>query len=101
MKSDRPFEEGDTHDPFSTVIKFTADQSLVLGNVKCFFPASSIVVSIHFEEDAILVVKDDLANKSFIFCHNDLDLADVSLLVNIEIMIALPTSTCSTIRAII
>ena len=88
MHSDCPFEEGDTHDMVSTVIKFTTDQSLVLGNVKCFLSASTIGVSIHLEKDVILVVKDDLAKIVFFFPHDDFNFADVSLLVNIEIVIA-------------
>ena len=100
MQSDFPFEEGDTHDMVSTVIKFTTNQSLVLGNMKCFFSASSIGVSVHLEQDALFViflVKDDLANKVFFFLHNDIDFADVSLLLNIEELIAWIRGACSTI----
>ena len=70
------------------MIKLTADQSLVLCDIKCFLPSSSIGISIHLEKDAILVVKDDLAKIVFFFLHDYLDLADMSLLVNIEILSA-------------
>ena len=88
MQSDCPFEEGDAKDRLSTMVKLTADQSLVGCDVKCFFPASAPYISAHLVENSVLVVEDDLAKHVFIFIRDDLDLANVFGLVNIEEVIA-------------
>ncbi len=88
MCSDRPFEEGDTHKIVSTMVKFTAYQSLVVCDVECFSPASCILIITHLEENAILTIESDLANEVFLFPQDDINLADVILLVKIEKSIA-------------
>jgi hypothetical protein len=78
------------------VIKLTANESLVVCDVECFFPASAIVVSVHLEEHTVLVVKDYLAQQVFFLLHDHLDLADMFVLINIKKLIACPTSTSLT-----
>jgi len=78
------------------MIKLTANESLVVCDVECFFPASAIVVSVHLEEHTVLVVKDDLAQQVFFFLHDHLDLADVFVLINIKEFTACMTSTSLT-----
>jgi hypothetical protein len=84
MCSDRPFEEGDTHEKVSTMFKFTAYQSLVVCDVECFSPASCITITTHLEKNSILAKESDLANKAFFFCQDDVNLADMILLVKFE-----------------
>ncbi len=66
------------------MVKLTANQPLVGCDVKCFFPAIAILISAHLVENSILVIEDDLSNMVFLFLHDDLDLAYVFGLVNIE-----------------
>jgi hypothetical protein len=66
------------------VVKLKSNQSLIGCDVKCFFPASAKTITTHLVENSILVVEDDLTKKVFFFIHDDLDLADVFGLVNIE-----------------
>jgi hypothetical protein len=56
--------------------------------VECFSPASCITIITHLEENAILAKESDLPNVVFFFPQDDINLADVILLVKIEKSIA-------------
>jgi hypothetical protein len=96
MCSDRPFEEGDTHEIVSTMFKFPAYQSLIVCDVECFSPASCILIITHLEENAILAIESDLANPAFVFRQDNINLADMIFLVKIEKLIARMTTTSLT-----
>jgi hypothetical protein len=71
-----------------TVIRFKADQSLVVCYVERFSSASCSAIITHFKEDTILAVKSDLANITFFFSQDDIDLTDMIHFVKIERFIA-------------
>ncbi len=83
------------------MVKLTANQSLIGCDVKCFFPAIATIIVAHLVENSILVIEDDLTKKVFFFIHDDLDLADVFGLVNIEEVIACPVCANLTSLAIV
>jgi hypothetical protein len=84
----------------STDVKLTANQSLIGCDVKCFFPASAIYITTHLVENSILVVEDDLTKKNFFFSNDDLDLADVFGLVNIEELITFMRRMCTSLTSL-
>jgi hypothetical protein len=66
------------------VIKLTANESLIVCDMECFSPASCKRITTHLEINSILAVECDLANVVFFFPQDDIDLADVILLVKFE-----------------
>jgi hypothetical protein len=101
MCSDRPFEEGDTHEIVSTMFKFTAYQSLVVCDVECFSPAICMHIITHLEKDAILAIESDLTYVVFFFYKDNINLADMTFLVEVEKFIARIISTSLTSLAIV
>ncbi len=75
------------------MVELTTNESLVVCDVEYFSPASCITIITHLEENTIFAVESNLPNVVFFFPQDDINLADVILLFEIEKSAAWTIST--------